>query len=402
MKIALFDNLPPGGAKRAMRDFASGLNRLGHNIDLFTLSTAALDCLPIDEFIKNKKVYDFTPGKHSFFYIENAFIKMRDLDRLDALCRKIAADISAGGYDLAFVHHCRIARTPLVLRYLNIPSVYYCQEPSRRHYEPLLQEERWPDDGLKSTVRNAVWNLYFDKQKKLEELAAQKADLLLVNSLYSQKAIKKAYGIEGRVCYLSVDSGKFKPLGIKRENIILTVGRLDPKKGHSFLIESLSKVKNIKDYSFVIVADSEDSDAAARLKKLAIEKRVQLEIKVGVDEQKLLELYNSATLVVYAPVMEPFGLVPLEAAACGTTTVGIAEGGVVETIVDGETGLLARRDPAEFAASVMRLLESPELRDRLGARARENAAKKWNPAHSVEALLSYFEKAIVFYRDKTL
>ncbi len=394
MKIALFDNLPTGGAKRAMHDFAALLRGRGHGLDLFTLSTAALDFLPLDELVENKKVYEFEPGRHRVFYLENAMVRMRDLDRLDVLCRRIARDMNSGGYDLAFLHHCRIARAPLVMQHLKMPCVYYCQEPSRRFYEPSLPEERMHGNPLKNAVKSAVWNLYYAKQKNIEERVTRQADMVLVNSNYSKGAVERAYGIKCRVNYLSVDSEKFRPLGIPRENLLLTVGRLDPKKGHAFLIDALSKVGNIKEFRFVIVADSGSEVDAARLRKLAREKAVPLDVWIGVGDERLVELYNRAAAVVYAPVGEPFGLVPLEAGACGAPVAAVREGGVAETVLDGETGLLTGRDPREFAAAVVKLLSSPELRARLGVNARENAVNNWSGRRSVDALLEYFKSAI--------
>jgi len=400
MRIALFDNLPTGGAKRAMHDFAGLLRGRGHDMNHYTLSTAALDFLPLDGFVENKKVYEFEPGRHRVFYLENAMIRMRDLDRLDALCRRIARDMNAGDYDVAFLHHCRIARAPLVMQYLKMPCVYYCQEPSRRFYEPSLPEERMHGNPLKNAVKSAAWDLYYAKQKNIEERVTRQADMVLVNSNYSKAAVERAYGIKCRVNYLSVDSEKFRPLGRRRENLLLTVGRLNPKKGHTFLIDALSRVRNIGEYKFAIVADSGSEVDAARLRKLAREKAVPLDVWIGVPEERLVELYNIAAAVVYAPVGEPFGLVPLEAGACGTAVAAVREGGVAETVLDGETGLLTGRDPREFAVAVEKLLSSPELRARLGDKARENTLKNWNGDRSVDALLENFESAIHAHKHK--
>lgn len=77
-------------------------------------------------------------------------------------------------------------------------------------------------------------------------------------------------------------------------------------------------------------------------------------------DQLVLE-YNKAQICVYAPVLEPLGLVPLESMACGTPVVGVREGGVLESIVHEQTGLLTERDPAQFAGAVQHLLSNPAL-----------------------------------------
>ncbi|MFH1537452.1 MAG: glycosyltransferase family 4 protein [bacterium] len=392
--IALFDNLPSGGGKRAVYDFAKSLHRLGHRMDLYTLSTAALDYLPLDDFMEKKKVYDFAPGRHRFFYIENAYLKARDLGRLDSLCRRIAGDINSGGYDLAFLQHCHIARSPMVLPYLRMPGVYYCQEPSRRFYEPPFPGKAPASGGLKEGAKKLAWNMHYKKMKRLEERVVRHADVLLCNSRFSREAIRRAYGIEARVCYLSVDPDHFRPLGLPREDMLLTVGRLDVRKGHSFLIESLAKVKGIDRMRLVIIADSGCQETAESLARMAEEKGVNLEILQGIDEALLLQFYNRAKLLVYAPVLEPFGLVPLEAMACGTPVVGVREGGVRESVVDGETGLLTDRVTDEFAAAVTRLLNSPEECARLGSQGRRHVMENWSPQKSARELLSHFRHAV--------
>ena len=63
-----------------------------------------------------------------------------------------------------------------------------------------------------------------------------------------------------------------------------------------------------------------------------------------ITDEELVILYNKAKLVVYTPYMEPFGLVPLEAMSCGTPVVGVNEGGVMETVLNGKTGILVERN----------------------------------------------------------
>ena len=86
--------------------------------------------------------------------------------------------------------------------------------------------------------------------------------------------------------------------------------------------------------------------------------------------------YRAADVVVATPWYEPFGLVPLEAMACGATFVGSAVGGLLDTVRDGECGLLvAPRDPAALADALRRLAGDADLRRRLGAAARRRALR---------------------------
>ena len=88
--------------------------------------------------------------------------------------------------------------------------------------------------------------------------------------------------------------------------------------------------------------------------------------------------------------MEPFGFVPLEAAACGVPTVGVREAGVRETILDGETGLLVERDADAVAGAIAALLSDSARRDRLGAQALAHVQAHWTWPRSGEVLEAHF------------
>jgi glycosyltransferase involved in cell wall biosynthesis len=90
-------------------------------------------------------------------------------------------------------------------------------------------------------------------------------------------------------------------------------------------------------------------------RKVANSLEVVFEPMVGVSDIELLNVLNRAVAMVYAPRLEPFGLAPLEANACGVPVIAVAEGGVRETIVDQVNGLFVDHNPASMAAVIERL-----------------------------------------------
>ena len=129
---------------------------------------------------------------------------------------------------------------------------------------------------------------------------------------------------------------------------------------------------------------------------LAVAREVDFLPKVNVSDDELVNILNRASMMIYAPRLEPFGLAPLEAGACGVPVVAVAEGGVRETIVDGVTGLLVRNDPAEAAAALARLRSDPALARRLGANARMMVQDKW----SFEASINQIELLLGNYANR--
>jgi glycosyltransferase involved in cell wall biosynthesis len=131
-----------------------------------------------------------------------------------------------------------------------------------------------------------------------------------------------------------------------------------------------------------------DPDERIFIENLAARNQVQLEIFSHLNTDELRFHYNEATLCVYSPVFEPFGLVPLESMACGTPVVGVREGGVVESILDRYTGRLVERDPRMFADTITELLLNPKKRNEY----RENCVQYINSNWSWEKSAANLEE----------
>jgi glycosyltransferase involved in cell wall biosynthesis len=102
---------------------------------------------------------------------------------------------------------------------------------------------------------------------------------------------------------------------------------------------------------------------------------------------------NSVVVTLYAPIMEPFGFVPLESMACGTPVVGVREAGVRESVVHGVTGLLVEREPAELARAVEALLTDPNRAADMGRCGRACVQEHWTWERTPARLEGYLTEA---------
>ena len=196
-----------------------------------------------------------------------------------------------------------------------------------------------------------------------------------------------------------VDVDQFSPDGPVAERgdrpRVLCIGRLVPRKGFDTVLRALVGVPEAE----LIIAGGPAADElagdpeAARLTRLAerfgVADRVRL---VGaVARPDVPALLRSADLVVCTPWYEPFGIVPLEAMACGVPVVASAVGGFLDTVVDGATGtLVPPRRPDRLAAAMRRLLAEPFWREAYGTAGVDRARSRYSWDRIAAATLAVY------------
>ena len=170
-------------------------------------------------------------------------------------------------------------------------------------------------------------------------------------------------------------------LGINQDGeLLLFVGRIEPLKAVDTILEALHMLRErspslLKRLHFMIVGGDPESQRdreMRRLQALSVKLGIQgLVSFVGAKDQTQLPLYYSAATAVVMPSdYESFGMVALEAMACGTPVIASQVGGLQFLVRDHETGLhVPAREPISLADAIVRLVSDPDLRASMGATA---------------------------------
>ena len=289
LKIAIFHNLPSGGAKRALHGFVKYLSTSGHTVDLYIPETANEEFLPLEGMVRDMHVFPvkkswFRSLVYSTFSYVPAIFKPISIKNVDQAEKAIAQTINQGDYDVVFSEQDQFVMAPYFLKYIEKPTVYYCQQPPRR--EKIL--EKISEDKRKKRLLEPLIKRYINHviagEMNLDLKNVQYARYMIANSYYSHESILRSYGLNSYVSYLGVDVELFKPLELPREDFVLSVGTCIPPKGYDFIINSLARVDEKVRPKLIIVSNMGDEQWKDYLREMATGLGVDLEILRGIDD----------------------------------------------------------------------------------------------------------------------
>jgi glycosyltransferase involved in cell wall biosynthesis len=210
-----------------------------------------------------------------------------------------------------------------------------------------------------------LWSPDFDGRGahpllRLPRRVLQKTDIALsrhvhayaANSREVQGRIKRFWARDSTVINPPVEVDYFAsaPAAQQRQSrdYLLGVGRWIPYKNFDLMIA----IADAAGLPLVIAGSGPEEE---RLRRLAAGARVPISFEVRPERDRLRELYWGARALLF-PAHEDFGIIPVEAQACGTPVLGLRRGGLLETVIDGETGFLVDSlEPDPYAAAVHRL-----------------------------------------------
>lgn len=381
MNIAVFHDLPSGGAKRTAFELVRRLAK-NHIVDLYIHSEEAEAFLDMRPFVRETKQISLCGNN-----LKGPYGVLKALYQLKKGSMKLARNVNKKNYDLAFIMQYKQCNSPYILRYLKIPTLFFCQEPYTKTMDPHYNIHSLP----------AYKRIFMKLVANIDSMNARCATVILCNSLFSREAIYRAYGIYPRLNYIGVDHMHFCPLKLERDNTVLSVGTLNfPLKAQDFILESISTLKEKPSVRFIYNYDS--GDYLSKLTHLAKRFGILVVFERLPKQDDLSMAYNKAALTLFPSRMEPLGLVPLESMACATPVIGIAEGGIRETVLHNETGLLTERNAVEFGEAIDHLLRDSCLRESMGNRGRERILDSWTWDKSYEKLELNIARTMELYK----
>jgi starch synthase len=246
----------------------------------------------------------------------------------------------------------------------------------------------------------------YDFSLWVEKTALEMTDAIIAVSRETKRDIERLFEVDParvHVIHNGIDLDEYRKVqsttALKRHGIdpakpyLLFVGRITRQKGIIYLVRAIEFMD--RDFQIVLCAGAPDTKeiAAEMDQALAAAKKKRPDIfwiDEMLDRKAVVELYSHAAVFCCPSIYEPFGIINLEAMACGTAVVASAVGGIKEVVVDGETGFLvplkqmkespfAPANPEKFArdlaAPINQLMQDRPLREKFGRAGRERAGR---------------------------
>ena len=352
VRIAVVHNLGPGGAHRRLSEQVANLEAELVEVCLSTAAPMTSDAIvvPYGSLALRVPRASRPPLRYvDLALLERAWRRVASvLERCPAGCRvRQPLPVSSSTRGAA----CHDRALPLLLR-------------------RTARSARRARGDTQSTDEGALDGRLHAAESRLDRAATSRATALATNSEFTARAIRRAYGRDAAVLPMGIPPA-FKPSWEAPEHL-LSVGTLIPDKGHEIVLRAASLARTR--WPVMIVAPRPDASEERRLRRLAAQLGIELNIRVAVSDAALVSAYRRAQATLYLAREEPFGLVSLEAQACGSPVIVTAAGGLPETLRHGETGWAVPRD-ASTAAVHLDLLDDPDLRRRFAHCAASRASE---------------------------
>jgi len=298
------------------------------------------DIFSLVDFLNDEQRKEILKGKKAItsFIQKLPFAKKHFRNYLPFFPKAIES-LDLSGYDIIISSSWAVAKG--VKKNKDALHICYCHTPIRYAWDlydeytlNLKQPKKFLVEKTLKYIRN--WDI--------ETL--DRVDYFIANSNFVKKRIQRIYKRDATVIYPPVNIEKFT-LYTKKEDFYLTVSRLVPYKKTKLIVEAFNDMPEKK---LVVIGAGEELDAI----KLVAKSNITV---LGYQEDAvLIDYMQRAKAFVYAAV-EDFGIVPIEANACGTPVIALNQGGTAETIIDGVNGVHYEKQTKEDIINAVKKFE---------------------------------------------
>jgi glycosyltransferase involved in cell wall biosynthesis len=245
----------------------------------------------------------------------------------------------------------------------------YCHSPMRYAWD--LQHQYLRESGARG-LKGWLARWFLHRMRIWDARTGNGVDSFVANSRFIARRIRKVYGRRARVIHPPVDVAGFTP-GERRDDFFLAASRMVPYKRLALVVEAFAAMP---DRRLVVIGDGPE------MKRVRAVAGPNVELAGWQPTPVLRDAMQKARAFVFA-AEEDFGIMPVEAQACGTPVVAYGSGGVIDTVRDGETGLFFHQQSVPALIDAIRRFD--RIADSLCVRTIRANAERFSAEHFRDA-----------------
>ncbi|QTQ11765.1 glycosyltransferase [Treponema parvum] len=328
MKVAIVHDwlVNFGGAERVVQQFL----KIYPQADIYTLV-----------YDKKKMAKIFPPEKVHTSFIQKFPMATKIYTKLLSLMPKAFESFDLSSYDLVLCSSSSCAKG--VITHPSVPHVAYVHTPMRYAWDLFFDYKK-----RSGRVTRFFMDRWMPDIRMWDFISAQRIDSVIANSNYIARRIKKFWGRDAKVIYPPVDTQRLSPNYKESEDFYVVFSRFVPYKRVDLAISACIRLKR----KLVVIGSGSGEKS---LKTLANGNSDIIFTGRISDEEVKNYLQRCKALIFCAE--EDFGIIPVEAQACGRPVIAYGKGGALETVIDGKTGIFFDRQEEKSLADAIERFE---------------------------------------------
>ena len=332
-----------GGAERVVEAFL----KIYPDADIFTL---VYDEKKMGKIFPKEKV-------HASF-VQKIPLASKLYTKMLPLMPKAFESFDFSSYDLVLCSSSSCAKG--VITPPSVPHIAYVHTPMRYAWDQFFEYQK-----RSKKIVAFFMNKFMPSIRLWDFVSSQRIDSLIANSKYIQRRIKKYWNLDSKVISPPVDTARLCPNGLEPENFYVVFSRFVPYKRIDLAISACGELGR---KLVVIGGGSQEKELKALAAKY---KGADIKFTGRISDSEVQDYLMRCRAMIFS-AEEDFGIIPVEAQACGRPVIAFAKGGSLETVIDGKTGVFFREQKTE---SVMQAIgEFETLEEQRGVNPTEVAS----------------------------